>query len=207
MSVAPTKVFYGPQDRLSQPNLRLRVGEHILDVGTLRLTTRPDYPRLTSKAVAVLLQLVRQRGATVTRDELLDRVWADRVTTQDVLTQAIKELRRAFCDDAKPSRYIETIPKVGYRLLADVAVLDADAAGMDERALAPVAVNDPYISPPSPAASDMPAQSRTGWPWHMLVALALLVAVAVIGLAVFLRDTPTPAEVNRWQVGEVRSLT
>jgi len=153
MSVAPTKVFYGPQDRLSQPNLRLRVGEHILDVGTLRLTTRPNYPRLTSKAVAVLLQLVRQRGATVTRDELLDRVWADRVTTQDVLTQAIKELRRAFCDDAKPSRYIETIPKVGYRLLADVAVLDTDVAGMDEHALPPVAVNDPYISPPAPAAS------------------------------------------------------
>jgi len=207
MSVAPTKVFYGPQDRLSQPNLRLRVGEHILDVGTLRLTTRPDYPRLTSKAVAVLLQLVRQRGATVTRDELLDRVWADRVTTQDVLTQAIKELRRAFCDDAKPSRYIETIPKVGYRLLADVAVLDTDVAGMDEHALPPVAVNDPYISPPAPAASAMPPPSRAGWPWHRLVALALLVAVAVIGLAVFLRGTPTPAEVSRWQVGDVRSLT
>jgi hypothetical protein len=40
---------------------------------------------------------------------LLDGVWADRVTTPDVLTQAIKELRRAFNDDAKPSRYIETI--------------------------------------------------------------------------------------------------
>src|ERR1041385_2380960 len=127
MGVA-TKLFPGFDDPLAQPNLLLRVGDHVLDAGTLRLTTRPDYPRLTSKAVAVLLQLVRDRGNTVTREQLLDRVWTDRVTTPDVLTQAIKELRRAFADDAKPSRYIETIPKVGYRLLAEVTILSHDAA-------------------------------------------------------------------------------
>ena len=206
MSVAPTKVFHGPQDRLSQPNLRLRVGEHILDVGTLRLTTRPEYPRLTSKAVAVLLQLVRHRGATVTRDELLDRVWADRVTTQDVLTQAIKELRRAFCDDAKPSRYIETIPKVGYRLLAEVELLDHDDAATPERMFAPQAVNDPYISPPVAAYATLAAvPTKRHWPWRSLGILALLVGVAAI--AFFLRSVPPPTGASRWQVADVRSLT
>ncbi len=206
MSVAPTKLFPGPQDRLSQPNLLLRVGEHILDVGTLRLTTRPEYPRLTSKAVAVLLQLVRHRGTTVTRDELLDRVWADRVTTQDVLTQAIKELRRAFCDDAKPSRYIETIPKVGYRLLAEVAVLDPDEAGMAERTFQPVAGNDPYISSPGPAAG-LPVQPRHGGPLRRVAALMLLVAIAVIAFAIFMRIEPGSTSASRWQVNDVRSLT
>ena len=207
MSVAPTKLFPGPQDRLSQPNLLLRVGEHTLDVGTLRLTTRPDYPRLTSKAVAVLLQLVRNRGTTVTRDELLDRVWADRVTTQDVLTQAIKELRRAFCDDAKPSRYIETIPKVGYRLLADVAVLDPDDAGTTQGRFQPVAVNDPYISPPAPIATPAAAaRPRPGWPWARSAAVAL-VAIAAISLFVFLRGGPAPIAASRWQISDVRLLT
>ena len=88
---------------LAQSNLRLRVGEHVVDVGALRLVTRPDLPRLTHKAVAVLIELVRHVGNTVTRDELLDRVWIGRFTTPDVLTQAIKELRRAFADDGKPS--------------------------------------------------------------------------------------------------------
>ena len=105
-------------------------GEHVVDVGALRLVTRPDLPRLTHKAVAVLIELVRHVGKTVTRDELLDRVWVGRMTTPDVLTQAIKELRRAFADDSRPSQYIETIPKVGYRLIAPVLVLDGPDGGI-----------------------------------------------------------------------------
>ena len=68
---------------LLQPNLRLRVGEHLVDIGALRIVTRPEHPRLTSKAAAVLIELVRHAGDTVMRDQLLDRVWADRVTTPD----------------------------------------------------------------------------------------------------------------------------
>ncbi len=109
-------------------NLRLRVGEHVVDLGALRVVMQPDAARLTSKAAAVLLELARHAGDTVTRDELLDSVWKGRITTPDVLTQAIKELRRAFGDDARPPRYIETIPKVGYRLLVDVSPVDAHPA-------------------------------------------------------------------------------
>src|SRR3984885_423997 len=109
--------------QLAHANLRLRVGAHVIDIGALRIVSRPDAPRLTSKAVAVLIELIRHAGDTVTRDQLLERVWKERVTTPDVLTQAIKDLRRAFGDDAKPSRYIETIPKVGYRLIATVMLM------------------------------------------------------------------------------------
>jgi len=115
----------GTRDELlSGPNLRLRIGEHVVDTGALRVVTRPELPRLTSKAVAVLVELVRDVGQTVTRDQLLDRVWTGRFPTPDVLTQAVKELRRAFGDDSKPPQYIETIPKLGYRLIAPVLVLD-----------------------------------------------------------------------------------
>lgn len=113
-------------EQLKLQNLRLRVGDHAVDVGALRVFGRGEPARLTSKAIAVLLELVRHAGNTVGREDLLETVWKDRVTTPDVLTQAIKELRRAFGDSDKPARYIETIPKVGYRLLADVAVIEAD---------------------------------------------------------------------------------
>ncbi|MBS0516002.1 MAG: PD40 domain-containing protein [Proteobacteria bacterium] len=113
-------------EQLKLQNLRLRVGDHAVDVGALRVIGDGETSRLTSKAVAVLLELVRHAGNTVARENLLETVWKDRVTTPDVLTQAIKELRRAFADGDKPSQYIETIPKVGYRLLADVSVIDAD---------------------------------------------------------------------------------
>src|SRR6478609_5336514 len=117
-------------DLLSGPNLRLRIGEHVVDTGALRVVTRPDLPRLTSKAIAVLVELVREVGQTVTRDQLLNRVWTGRFPTPDVLTQAVKELRRALGDDSKPPQYIETIPKVGYRLVAPVLVLDGPDAGL-----------------------------------------------------------------------------
>src|SRR5215475_6684004 len=117
-------------DLLSGPNLRLRIGDHVVDTGALRVVTRPELPRLTSKAIAVLVELVRDVGQTVTRDQLLDRVWTGRFPTPDVLTQAVKELRRALADDSKPPQIIETIPKVGYRLIAPVLVLDGPDPGL-----------------------------------------------------------------------------
>jgi Tol biopolymer transport system component/DNA-binding winged helix-turn-helix (wHTH) protein len=190
---------------LLQPNLRLRVGEHVIDIGALRIVTRPDHPRLTSKAAAVLIELVRHAGDTVMRDQLLDRVWADRVTTPDVLTQAIKELRRAFNDDAKPSRYIETIPKVGYRLLAPVSVLDADQQLGAQGGVIAVAGNDPELfdapAPPAPAAT---GSSRPHWLWA-LVAAVLVAAVVAVTLAS--RGAAPRAAGSRWIASDVRALT
>lgn len=85
--------------------------------------------RLTIKAMQVLLALVEQRGAVVSR-ELFERVWPDTMPTDDVLTQAVAQLRKAFADDRDAPRYIETISKGGYRLLADVEWLDAGNAAV-----------------------------------------------------------------------------
>lgn len=117
-------------------NLRLRVAGRVVDVGALRVVGQHEKPRLTSKAMAVLLELVEHAGDTVSRDQLLDRVWNGRCPTPDVLTQAIKELRRALGDDKRPPRYIETIPKVGYRLTAVVQVLGEDGGSRLEAGLA-----------------------------------------------------------------------
>ena len=96
----------------------LAVGEHVVDVDTLRLVTRPGAPRLTPKAAAVLLQLVRAAGRTLSRDDLLNEVWKGTCPTPDVLTQAVKDLRRALGDDLHAPRFVETLPRLGYRLVA-----------------------------------------------------------------------------------------
>jgi Tol biopolymer transport system component/DNA-binding winged helix-turn-helix (wHTH) protein len=186
---------------LLQPNLRLRVGEHIVDVGALRVVTRPEHPRLTSKATAVLIELVREAGDTVTRDALLDRVWADRVTTPDVLTQAIKELRRAFCDDAKPSRYIETIPKVGYRLLMPVSLLDAEP--IDATAHAP-AGNDPDLADTGHATTSSALPRRfVRWPWILIgIAGALVLAAFAV-----LRGSEASHKARGWIASDIRAVT
>lgn len=104
---------------------QLRVGEHVVDLGSLRVTTAADYTKLTPKAASVLLELARQAGQTVTHDDLLDRVWAGTCPTRNVLTQAIKELRRALHDEEGES-CIETIPKIGYRLTVPAMLLEPE---------------------------------------------------------------------------------
>jgi Tol biopolymer transport system component/DNA-binding winged helix-turn-helix (wHTH) protein len=189
---------------LQQPNLRLRVGEHIVDIGALRVVTHPEHPRLTSKAAAVLIELVRHAGDTVARDALLDRVWANRVTTPDVLTQAIKELRRAFSDDAKPSRYIETIPKVGYRLLAPVSLLDAEPIAVDTGAHVP-AGNDPDLVDTRQTPRASAQSSRLQLPWSPLL---LGIAAAAL-LAVFALRGGGEAARNGggWIASDIRAVT
>ncbi|MFC4822067.1 winged helix-turn-helix domain-containing protein [Dokdonella ginsengisoli] len=194
---------------LTQSNLRLRIGEHVIDVGALRIVTRPESARLTSKAMAVLIELVRHAGATVTREQLLDRVWAGRVTTPDVLTQAIKELRRALADDVKPARYIETIPKVGYRLIASVLVLDGPGTGLlvdgGDAVLTPdpaeAAEAAPSPDTASPRSRTVPAKTIA----VAAVAVALIAAAALGYQALRGRGEAAPAA--RWRTSDLHALT
>ena len=76
------------------------------------------------------------RDRAVSREELLKEVWRGTCPTDDVLSQAIAELRRAFRDSARDARYIETITKVGYRLVAPVE-LAAESPAEATRGFAP----------------------------------------------------------------------
>lgn len=192
---------------LAEPNLRLRVGEHVVDVGALKVISRPDAPRLTSKAAAVLIELVRHAGNTVTRDRLLDVVWKGRCPTPDVLTQAIKELRRAFADDAKPSHYVETVPKVGYRLIAPVCMLGAAEVGSLGLAGGD-AMND-GASDSSPSSAPPQARMSGALKW-ILPAAAALVLLGV-AFAYFLRAPASlPVMVGtaaKWQATDLHAIT
>lgn len=117
----------------------------IVDVPANRVQRGADELRLTPKAMAVLRELMQRQGAVVRRDDLLGIVWRDGFPTDDVLTHAVTELRRALELDPRAPRIIETIPKVGYRLVPPVELLDAlpEAAA----ATTPVVEGDPPRRP------------------------------------------------------------
>lgn len=96
----------------------------IVDVPANRVQRGGEDVRLTPKAMAVLRELMQRQGAVVRRDDLLGIVWRDGFPTDDVLTHAVTELRRALEVDPRAPRIIETIPKVGYRLVPSVELLD-----------------------------------------------------------------------------------
>ena len=106
---------------------RVQVGDCVITLSSREVEVegarRPR--RLTPKALGVLRVLMRQPGRVVTREELFAEVWPDTLPTNDVLTQAVTQLRKAFAnDDDNGQAYIETIAKSGYRLLVPVQALD-----------------------------------------------------------------------------------
>lgn len=95
----------------------LRIGDWMFDAGTRRVCGRGRESRLSPKASRVLQALAETPGRVWTRDALLERVWPNVIVTEEVLTHAIAELRRALGDDFRAPVLIETIHKSGYRLL------------------------------------------------------------------------------------------
>jgi DNA-binding winged helix-turn-helix (wHTH) protein len=101
--------------------------------------------RLEPRVMAVLAELARHRGRVVSRQELLDTIWPDVVVTEYTLNRCIYRLRRALDSIAgnaagTGSELIETLPKRGYRLLAEVG----NAPAQD----APIPI-EPVAAPPT----------------------------------------------------------
>lgn len=91
-----------------------------------RLLSSGDQPvELNSRYFDALLLLVRHAGTLVSKDRFLDEVWRGVPVTDEALTQCVKTLRRQLGDSANSPRFIETVPKHGYRFIAPVELVDA----------------------------------------------------------------------------------
>lgn len=97
------------------------IDQWLVDPSTLRLCRDDHETRLEPKVMEVLVYLARHAGQLVTREDLERDVWTGTVVGYDALTSTIIKLRKALQDDSRNPRYIETIPKKGYRLLAAIS--------------------------------------------------------------------------------------
>lgn len=111
-------------DRLT--TIPLRIGDWRVDPQLGQLTRGNLSERLDARTLRLLLYLANRAGETVSMEELLDNVWSGVVVTQDSVYQAVTQLRRLLGDDAKDPRYIVTVPRLGYRLVAAVSPWPAE---------------------------------------------------------------------------------
>ena len=91
---------------------------------------------LEPQVMDLLAFLATAGGRVVSKDEIIDAVWQGRFIADSTLTRSIADLRRALGDDQLPYRYIETIPKRGYRLVAPISAV-ADRVGAQPVAVRP----------------------------------------------------------------------
>ncbi|HEX7082287.1 MAG TPA: winged helix-turn-helix domain-containing protein [Gammaproteobacteria bacterium] len=150
------------------------------------------------KVMDVLVYLAEHAGELVERDTLLEQVWR-RITSEEVLTRCISELRRALGDDRGSPRYIQTVPKRGYRLVEPI-VLDHEEsertpqAAADGGAAATAPLNPPSPSSAMAAIAVLPFENHSADP-----------AVSFIGDAFAAELHSTLARVDRLRVASRRS--
>jgi DNA-binding winged helix-turn-helix (wHTH) protein len=96
-------------------------GEFILEPQEERLSRiNVERVELTGKPFEVLVLLVENQGHLVTRDALLAKVWPDTAVTDQSLTEVVSRIRKTL-DPNNPERYIETVPRKGYRFVVPVS--------------------------------------------------------------------------------------
>ena len=87
---------------------------------TLRIRRDDEIIKLEPKVMQVLVFLIEHAGEVVPRQLLEESIWPDTVVGYDAVTNTVIKLRKAFGDKSRQPRFIETIPKTGYRLIAEV---------------------------------------------------------------------------------------
>jgi TolB-like protein/DNA-binding winged helix-turn-helix (wHTH) protein/Tfp pilus assembly protein PilF len=93
-----------------------------------RISRNGTDERLRPQVMDLLVYFIRHRREVITSDDILAEVWAGKVTTHASIYNCVKELRHALHDDSHQPRYIKTIPKRGYQVIAEVRFRD-DGAG------------------------------------------------------------------------------
>ncbi len=138
---------------------------------------------LPSRTLDALVYLIEHRDRSVHKEEIIAAIWDNVIVTDDSLIHAVSILRRALGDERHHSKYIQTIPRRGYRFVADVRTDDRQAAG------APPAV--PAAGLPTPAAlRDEPdSASRPGRPAVALGAATWIAIIAGFALLIAILDS------------------
>lgn len=109
-----------PQRHLGSLTDPFRVAAWEIDVASHRIRRGGETVKLEPRTMAVLVYLASRAGQMVTREELEREVWSGRVVGYEALSNTIAKLRRAFDDHPRQPQVIETVPKAGYRLVAEV---------------------------------------------------------------------------------------
>lgn len=212
-------MFRGEKQTYRFDEFMLEADEHRLRRGSQEIFLRP-------KPLETLRYLIERRHRLIKKDELLNALWADAFVTENALTQCIKEVREALSDDAYQPRFIKTIPRVGYKFIADVEeifsgreqgeAIEEEFAGVRVLVIredegTPIGEAEEAATLADHAVVALPqqhqrrwtvSQGRVGW-----LALAACV-VAAIGLTAYLRrPAPSAASIRSIAVLPFTALT
>lgn len=166
---------------------RYAFGSFLLERTQQRVLRSDGTPvALTPRLFSALLVFVERSGELLDKGSIMDTVWPGLVVEENNLNQVVWGLRRALGDDAHGSRFIETVPRRGFRFVAAVTVLSADEDWPPPGAALPP---DPE---PEPGAASVPlvAPRSRHWHWRAVAMASAAGAGTLLALTLYSRSAP-----------------
>src|SRR4051812_40231122 len=182
--------------------------KHCYDFGPYRVDANERLLRcgdqvvpITPKAFEMLLVLLKDSGHVITKDELMKRVWPDTVVEEANLSHNIYKLREALGEGRNGEKYIETVPRRGYRFVAKVRELGEQTADLivaeHTRAQLVVEEDDTTEKMIEPGVHTSFPARRLSLPKSLLPVAACLVLIGLVAGAVYVwRKMPARTVLN-----------
>jgi DNA-binding winged helix-turn-helix (wHTH) protein/tetratricopeptide (TPR) repeat protein len=164
----------------TQTKLFYDFGEFRLDPEKHRLMRDGEIVPVTPKAVGTLTILIRNRHRLVERDELMDSIWPDVAVEDGNLTVTVSMLRKALGEDGNGRKFIETVPRLGYKFVSDVreVVEEVPALVVEKRTSGRIVIDEQV------SLAGLPISATAGRflsPERRLVTVAGAAAAMVLG--------------------------
>ena len=200
-------------------------GEFRLDPEKRRLSRNGELVPLPPKALEALLVLVRNPARLLEREELMQAVWTDTFVEDANLTVAISQLRKVLGQNGDKAEFIETIPRVGYRFVADVTTIEDRRVPLviEKHTISQTVIEEELIINDTErknatlledkTALTTPANNGRTFSRRQVFVLASIGVIVVIALLLYLRLTnrpnlpPTSAHVKSMAVLPFKTLT
>jgi TolB-like protein/DNA-binding winged helix-turn-helix (wHTH) protein/Flp pilus assembly protein TadD len=196
------------------PNSVVRFGTYEVSLQSGEVRKAGLRIRVQHQPMKLLEVLLEHPGEVVTREELRSRVWPNESfgDFDQALNIAIGKLRSALGDSAENPRFIETLPKRGYRFIADVSVLDVDARPRLPESVAGVLPGsqekktEPGHTLQGAGLAIAPNRRLwlTGW---VIVALAFVLSSSILSVWLFRSHSPAPAGIRSLAVLPLENLS
>jgi eukaryotic-like serine/threonine-protein kinase len=167
-----------------------RFGLFEADPASGELLKQGEHVRLQDQPFRMLILLLERPGEVVTREELREKLWPQNtfVEFDNGLNVAVKKIRDALNDLAENPRFVETVPRRGYRFVAPVSIQTVEPS---PRSPAPA----PSLSLPDKSRGAAPASGRRRWLYYgsAAVLMAIVIAAAILNRVRSRQPTPPPA--------------
>ena len=163
---------------MAKPSTIYRFADFEVDVRARQIRKHGTKLKLHGQPFQMLLMLLEPAGEVVSREQMQEKLWpADTfVDFEHSLNTAIKRLRQALNDSATEPRFIETLPRVGYRFIAPITASEESYGDTPA-----ILLQTPSPVSGIPGTAPLTSSPRRTFPWFLGLAIA---AVAVVGLAI-----------------------